>query len=842
VEINSGFFLKYKEIPNSIHLLAIILIDNNMIKMFSLIFISVIITSFITQAAEENDKYEDITTKSELKEGFFNFYWQEAEGKIFLEIQEWENEFLYVSFLAAGVGSNDIGLDRGQAGDTKIVRFERYGPKVLLIQTNYDYRAESDNPDEQKSIQEAFAQSVIGGFKVAAEKDGKVLVDLSDFIVRDAHGVANILKRSGQGSYSLDKEKSVIYPENTKNFQFNSEFEALLTFSGSPTGRYIREVVPSPELVTVRQRHSFVALPDDNYQKRAFDPRAGYFGIHYMDYATPIEQDIHKRYISRHRLQKKNPKRAMSEAIEPIIYYVDRGAPEPIRSALIEGASWWNEAFEAAGFKDAFQVELLPEGADPLDVRYNVIQWVHRSTRGWSYGASIRDPRTGEIIKGHVSLGSLRVRQDFLIAQGLLTPYEEGKPASEEMTKMALARLRQLSAHEVGHTIGLAHNYIASTYRGSVMDYPHPLIQLDDNGNIGLSEAYNTGIGEWDKVAIRYGYSEFDKKQNEKTELNQILIQGIEKDVVFLSDQDARPQGSAHPQAHLWDNGSDAADELKRIMMIRSKALANFSDKNIPIGAPMSSLEEVLVPVYFLHRYQTEAAAKIIGGLEYNYAIRGDGTTSTNLVDPELQAKSLDAILETIDPDNLVLDEKIIRMIPPKPMNYGRGRENVNGHTGLTFDPLAFAETSSQMTLELLLNPQKCARMVEFHARDEHQPALESLYQKIYDFVFDEAVEGELKKEIQFLTRDIFINQLIELASNENTSGSVRAKTRSFLMEIIKKRPAFPDLYFMTKITKFLDEPITIKPSKQLTPPDGSPIGMFQENADFFERQCASFH
>jgi hypothetical protein len=804
--------------------------------------ICIFLTSPALLLAEEGDKYANITRKSLLKEGFFNFYWQESEGKIFLEIDTWNEEFLYVSFLAAGVGSNDIGLDRGQTGNTKVVRFERYGPKVLLIQTNYDYRAESDNPDEQKSVQEAFAQSVIGGFQVAAEQDGKVLIDLTDFIISDAHGVSNALKRSGQGSYSLDKEKSVLYPESTKNFPLNSEFEALLTFSGTPSGRYIREVVPTPELVSVRQRHSFVALPDDQYQKREFDPRAGYFGIQYMDYATPIDQDIHKRYISRHRLQKKNPKRSISEAIEPIIYYVDRGAPEPIRSALIEGASWWNEAFEAAGFKDAFQVKLLPEGADPLDVRYNMIQWVHRSTRGWSYGASVRDPRTGEIIKGHVSLGSLRVRQDFLIAQGLLSPYEEGRSASPEMTKMALARLRQLSAHEVGHTIGLAHNYIASTYRGSVMDYPHPRINLDENGNIDLSKAYDVGIGEWDKIAIRYGYAEFDKKQNEKTELDKILQQGIEQGIVFLSDQDARPQGSAHPKAHLWDNGTDAAEELFHIMKIRSKALASFSEKNIPVGTPMSNLQEVLVPVYFLHRYQTEAATKMIGGLEYNYAVRGDGTASAKLIDPKLQADALEAILSTIDPDNLALDERIISMIPPKPMGYERGRENVNGHTGLTFDPLAFAETAAQMTMDLLLNPQKCARMVEFHARDEKQPSVEFLYQAVYEFVFNKPAEGELHKEIQFLSRDIFINHLIALASSESSSGNVRAKTRNFLMEIIKKRPALPDLYFITKITKFLDEPITIKPSKPLTPPDGSPIGMYEKSLEFFESQCANFH
>jgi len=815
-----------------------------MIRLFQAFTIILFFCFSTGQSYGIENKYDELISKSILKEGFFNFYWDNAEGKVYLEIHDWNKEFLYVTFLAAGVGSNDIGLDRGQIGGTKIVRFERYGPKVLLIQSNYAFRAESENPDEQKSVEEAFAQSVIAGFNVLGEQDQKVLVDISNLIISDAHDVVGSLKISDQGSYSLDRDRSVIYPEHIKNFPLNSEFEAMLTFSGNPSGGYIREVVPTPKSVSVRQRHSFVALPDGKYQKRAFDPRAGYMGINYMDFATPIDQDINKRYISRHRLQKKNPNRKLSEAIEPIVYYVDRGAPEPIRSALIEGASWWNEAFEAAGYKNAFQVKVLPEGADPLDVRYNVIQWVHRSSRGWSYGGAIRDPRTGEIIKGHVSLGSLRVRQDYLIAQGLLAPFEKGKPVTDEMTKMALARLRQLSAHEVGHTIGLAHNYIASSHdRGSVMDYPHPVVKLDAHGNIDLSEAYDTGIGDWDKVTIKYGYSEFGGKQDEKTELNKILQEGIDRGVVFLSDQDARPPGSAHPKAHLWDNGTDAADELMRIMKIREKALSNFSENSIPVGEPMAKLEEVLVPVYFLHRYQTEAAVKVIGGLEYNYAIRGDGTYSTKFVDPELQQKALDAVLETIDPAQLVLDESIIALIPPKPLGYRRGRENIATHTGITFDPMAAAETSAQMTIKLILNAQRCARLVEFSARKEGQPSLEYTLNYILDFIQSADTRSDMEQEIQFLIQNIFIDVSIELAKNDTASPSVRAIVRGFLLERAKSfQKNSKGLYLVSKIQKFFEEPTQIQPSKSLKPPDGSPIGNDGNLYEFWKIQCTSIH
>ncbi|MCK5210931.1 MAG: DUF5117 domain-containing protein, partial [Cyclobacteriaceae bacterium] len=376
------------------------------------------------------------------------------------------------------------------------------GPKVLLVQPNYSFRAITDNLDEKRAVEEAFAQSVLWGFEVIAEEASRVLVDASDFYLRDAHDVVGTLKRTEQGEYTLDPSRSAFYLPRTKNFTQNSEVEVILTFTGKSPGSFVWQVVPTPQAITVRQHHSFIQLPDNNYEPREFDPRAGLNGIRYMDFATPINEPILKRFIARHRLKKQDPNAEISEPVKPIIYYVDPGTPEPIRSALTEGAEWWNQAFESAGYKNAFQVKLLPEGADLMDIRYNVIQWVHRSTRGWSYGSTVMDPRTGEIIKGHISLGSLRVRQDFLIAEGLLAPYETGTEVSPEMQEMALARLRQLSAHEVGHTLGLAHNFAASvSNRASVMDYPHPFVKINEDGSFDLSGAYDNGIGEWDRVA-----------------------------------------------------------------------------------------------------------------------------------------------------------------------------------------------------------------------------------------------------------------------------------------------------------------------------------------------------
>ncbi len=754
----------------------------------SLLILSLAIAGTAAQNQEtpEIQDIDSFTKNMQKYEGFFDFYWDANTGKIWLEIKQLGEEFLYVNFLAAGIGSNDIGLDRGQLGGQKVVKFTRSGPKVMLIHINYQYRALSDNPAERTSVEQAFAQSIIGGFKVAAEKQDRILVDATDFFLRDAHSyplgvahsLANRLSKAKQGNYQLDPDRSAMYLEQTKSFPNNSEFEATLTFAlkGSDgIGNWVASVVPSGEAITVRQHHSFVKLPDDGYQMRKLDPRSGYHGISFHDYATPIDQPLKKNFIHRHRLEKRDPSAAVSEAVEPIIYYVDPGAPEPIRSALIEGASWWNQAFEAAGFKDAFQVRVLPEEADPLDIRYNVIQWVHRSTRGWSYGMTVSDPRTGEIIKGHVSLGSLRVRQDFLIAQGLVQAYVENQEQDPRMLEMALARLRQLSAHEVGHTLGLAHNYAASTNdRSSVMDYPHPYITLDKNGELNFSGAYDDKIGTWDKRAIFYGYQDFSEGVNEVEALSDAIQENIDSGLRYITDRDARSIGGAHPQAHLWDNGKDPVKEMDRLLSLRKSALQQFGKNNIPINAAWSTLEEVLVPLYLVHRYQVEAVVKLIGGLDYSYAHRGDGQEIVKTIDRKRQLEAVKVLLYTLDPEVLAIPDHIRSLIPPKAPNYQRGRDSFKTRTGVTFDPIAAAEGAANTSIALLLNPQRATRLTQQRVMDPDQLGLGEVIDLLVQMTWKSSVEDPYYQEIQRLTGQLTLQHLMRLALDDAASVEAR--------------------------------------------------------------------
>jgi hypothetical protein len=813
-------------------------------------------------------------------DGFMPLYWDEKDGKLLMEIGQFDTELLYQVSLPAGVGSNPIGLDRGALGDTHVVTFQRIGPKVLMVEPNYRYRAISSDAAERRAVRDSFAQSVLWGFTIEASEGSRVLVDATKLILRDAYGVIDTLRDTRQGRYRLDDSRSAFYLPRTKNFPKNSEIEATLTFvTDEAPGPLVRQVTPTPQAVTVRQHHSFIELPkleENGYKPRVLDPRVGAFGIEFHDYASPITEPIEKRWIVRHRLEKKDPSAAVSEVVKPIVYYVDNGAPEPIRSALVEGATWWAQSFEAAGFKNGFQVKVLPEDADPMDVRYNVINWVHRSTRGWSYGASIVDPRTGEILKGHVTLGSLRVRQDYMLGTGMIPTNTGGglngaceagfvpevdylAAAAMEQTGagastssgarpndpsygMSIQRIRQLSAHEVGHTIGFSHNFAASTYggRASVMDYPAPLVDIK-NGALDLSNAYGNGIGAYDTWAVKFAYSQF-AAADEAVRLEQIVQEGVKAGMHYITDSDARPAGAAHPLASLWDNGSDPIAMLKHEMEVRRIGLSKFGLKNVPAGSALSLLEAKLLPLYLHHRYQLQAAVKSIGGAFYSYAVRTPSGPSPSqvqqIVPAGAQRAALEAVLGTITPEALDLPDEIITLIPPKAFGFGSvNTELFEGRTDPVFDPTGAASIAADMAISGLLQYQRAARMNAFHAQNPENPAFTEVLDALNKAVWTYPVpKAPRQQAIQRTVQHVFIQRLMDLASHEAADPQVRADATG-LLRTYATTLSTPNKVFdratnsfrvavSEDITRFMNRPdATFKRVNPLPTPPGDPIG-----------------
>ena len=784
---------------------------------------------------------ESRTAKFQKMDGFIPLYWDEENGKLWMQLSHFGEELIYYTSLPAGVGSNPIGLDRGQTGDSLIVEFERIGPRVLMVAPNYRFRALSDDGNERRAVSESFARSVIASFKVEASDAGSVLVDATDFFLADQHHVAARLRAAQQGSYSVDRNRSAIYLPRTKAFPRNTEVETILTFATTERpGNYVSGVTPVPESVTVREHHSFVALPEPGYAPRRADPRAGVFGIDFFDYASPFTGPIDKHWIARHRLQKKDPTAAVSEPVKPIIYYVDPAAPEPIRSALIEGVSWWNEAFEAAGFRNAFQVRVLPPDADPMDVRYNMINWVHRAQRGWSYGASIIDPRTGEILKGNVTLGSLRIRQDVMIASGLIPQYDEMHdralanldPATSPAT-MALARIRQLAAHETGHTLGLGHNMAASgSNRASVMDYPSPYVKIT-NGKLDLSDAYAHGIGSYDKWVIRYAYAQFPPGANEEQELDRILAEAP----LYITDAESRPVSAAHPLASVWDAPGDPIDMLRHEIEVRRIALSQFGLGNIPAGTALANLEEMLVPLFLHHRYQLEAAVKSLGGLDYRYSVKektGVAPLPTRKIVPaQRQRDALAVVLSTLEPSFLQLPQRVIELIPPRgDVDVGSNTELFEHHTTPAFDPIDAARSSADITLLALLDPRRAARLDQFHAEDASNPSFNDVLNALIRLVT--RPDTGMRAAIARATARLFAFRVMELANNRDADPQVRAEASEALRRLSARlavaatdvaetahRHALRD-----DIERFLARPD--QPRAPLRPPDvppGPPIG-----------------
>lgn len=745
-------------------------------------------------------------------------------------------ECLYVEGLAAGLGANPVGLDRGEIGPTRWVRWRVVGDRALLEALNPDFRASTGDEHEQRATARAFPTSVLwSGPVVARQADGpRVLVDLTELVVSDAHGVARSLRDSDEGEWSFDRERSVLEPKAVAAFPDNVELEALVTFTSEDPGPWAGSTPPADDRLTLRQHHSFVRLPDDGFRPRRWNARMGQIGRTHLDFSAPLHEPLAQPLIIRHRLHRDRP----------LVYYVDRGTPEPIRSALIEGASWWAEAFAAAGFPDGFRVELLPADADPMDVRYNMIHWVHRSTRGWSFGSSVVDPRTGEIVRGSVTLGSQRVRQDRRIFEALVGAADSGRGGHNDPVQLALARVRQLAAHEVGHTLGFEHNFAASTYgRASVMDYPAPWVHVHGSGDsaaLDLSEVYGVGLGEWDRTAFEYSYREWDSAQAQTRGLQALVDRARAEGLLHLSDDVTHAWGAAHPEANVWDNGSDAIEALREVMAVRAVGLRRFGPDRLAPGAPPESLELTFAPLYFFHRYQLAATAKLIGG--QRHAVGSDATEPVTTVDDARQREALEALLETITPEALAVPAAVVDLMRPTPQSH---IDELPSFAGPVFDPDALAAAAAGMTMAALLDRHRAHRLELFAERDDRRLGFAELLDRVHRRVFDGSGREPARRRAQERVREVYVDALIELSADPQASARTRALADSALVRVVREaqrqrgseRRQAAGAALAARAQRWLDRTAPTQPVviERPSAPPGSPIGSARGCGGAFE-------
>ena len=739
--------------------------------------------------------------------------------------------YVYQVYLSASLGSTPVGLDRDQPGPTQILAFRRVGQKVYAEFENTAFRAANGSADEQRSVVQSFAHSTVWSGEIKAEgPDGALLVDITDFLTRDAFGVTEAMRRAKQGAFHIEPGLSHVDLAGVNVFPENLEFDADETFASDDPGSEVRGIAPDPHAITLTVHHSLVKLPEPGFTPRIADPRFDTLAMLVTDYSAPLGSPLVYRIAPRFRLEKIDPAAPRSRVKKPIVFYVDNAAPEPVRSALVEGARWWNDAFDAAGYIDAFQVKVLPQGVSPLDARYNVINWVHRQTRGWSYGEGIADPRTGEIIKGSVLLGSQRVRQDIIIYEGLVGAQSSGKGGPNDSTQVALARLRQLAVHETGHALGFAHNFAGSAFtdRGSVMDYPPPRVAIAGD-RLDLSDAYGRGVGVWDLFTVDWLYGEPAPGVDETAWLDAKVRAGMARGLRYVTDNDARPIGSGHPLGALWDDGPDPVEGLRHAMEVRRIALAGFGLASLPAGAPTADLRRRIVPIYLYHRYETEAAAKLIGGVDFPYSKSGDGHERAVVVSADRQRAALNGLLETVRPSALDLPPGLVALLSSGVSDntdpqfttevFGDGASPV-------FDLGLAAETAAEVTFSALLAPERLNRLA-----DQGVLPLPDLLDATIGAVFADRPNepAELRRRV----RARLVADLRRAADDKAVASTVRADIESALHglaeRLAKSRSADPaDRALARDIVEAIDPPpgrsAPAIPAAIKVPP-GMPIG-----------------
>ncbi len=789
---------------------------------------------------------QDISTRtSGLKrtDGFAPYYWDAKRGMLLFEISPaaLQQEFLYFTALGSGVGSLDMFADRSSTHGAMVCQLMRVGQKVLVIQTNEQFRATAGPTELQKSVEASFPTSVLAALPIEAETNGTVLVNANPLILRDVFDMlgqlrnpsraiaGNIVRTQGGGNvaWRMDNDRSVIDLEHTKNFPKNTEVEAMLTFT-SDQGQFGLNT-PDPHTMTVREHHSFVALPDPGFEPRERDIRVGYFGPNFEDFSQPFNQPLERGFIARWRLVKKDPNAKVSEPVKPITFYLDPGMPANIKQAAKRGILWWNDAFAVAGFKNAVVVQDLPADADPLDIRYPTIQWTNRAGRGWSVGMEQGDPRTGEIIHSVVQLDSHRWRTvsnywDALIgsppgreqAVDMFAALDNADPQLSE-EQIMLNRIALLACHEVGHVLGLAHNFIASTYgRGSVMDYFAPRVKFHPDGSPDLSDAYMQGVGSYDKMAIEWGYSQgalpsVDASGHEvpaeRARLDAIAQKWNHQGVIWGPQDD--------PRWNSYDDGPDPVTWLKEVLPVRDKLLARYSPNLIAKGEPWSDLASRFPLIYLFHRYALGAAVNVVGSAKIPPSVKGDGLKPIEIWPAASQREALELLTSALQPPHLnAFPQGLWEYLAP---SEGRDPERFRSSAGYVFSQEDGARELCAVVVGGLLDPERLQRANVLHEHDAQAPAASD----VVDALLKTALAGDGNDALHRVVTNDIVERLMILAANENATGEVR---NAALAGVMKAQTSVEtsDPLLRHEIELFLRDPKNNVPKLK---PSGAPPG-----------------